>query len=111
MIDYKDFHVVFKQVQLLNLLKYNCFVLILWIFVCDFGKYFLQFPNFLSFYAEYNNHLLFSQMTVCGYNIFQKNLKIGVLMLKQQINALVCLLISTDHLQCTYICTGIPTQS
>ena len=66
-------------------------MLILQIFVCDFEKYFSQFQNFLSFYAEYDNYLLVSQITVCDYNIFQKNLKIVILMLKQQIDALVCL--------------------
>ena len=39
-IDYKYFHVVFKLVQLLNLQRNNYFVLVLQIFVCDFGKYF-----------------------------------------------------------------------
>ena len=47
-------------------------MLILQIIVCDFGKYFSQFPNFLRFYAEYDNRLLFSQIAVCDYNIFQQ---------------------------------------
>ena len=67
------------NIFMLFLSKFSCwiywkifFVLILQIFVCDFGKYFSWFPNFLSFYAEYDNYLLFLQISVCDHNIFQK---------------------------------------
>ena len=77
---------------------FSCWIYWEIINLCTYWKIFFIIPKFSQIFCWAYSLFTIFRDDCMWYNIFQKNLKIVILMLKQQIYVLVCLYISSEHL-------------